>query len=638
MKFENPELLYALILLVIPLIVHLFRLRKFEKHDFTNVKFLKKVIQETRKSSRLKKWLVLLTRILLFTCLILAFAKPYIPSETTAEESASTLFYLDNSFSNEGASGTNSHFQEAINELFEAAGNKQDFAVFTNDREYFDLNAADLQEGLQDIEFSSNQQDFSTISIRASEYFKNRPAASQTLILVSDLQQNMGSPENLFPDFQVAVIEPSSSLIKNIAIDSAYVVNSDPQNIELQVLLNSNYTSEEPVSVSIFDGEKLLGRNSVKFNDSLASISFRLRNEQLDNGKIVLADNGISYDNTLYFNISEAEKIKVAIIGDAEDTFLKKIYTAPEFEVNSFKPKQIDFEKLTNSNLVILNELLSFPPSLANNLQSLIENGSTIVFIPALEITNQSSMLNLLGFSGYDNLNQDEKLITQINYDHPIFNAVFEDRTQNFEYPKTQSNYDIPASNSILQYENGAAFLRKSAGSTYQFAAPVNKSNSNFQSSPLIVPIFYQFGLTSLKLPKIYYNLESENKVNLRVEANTEAVIHLANGKENIIPIQQNLGNNIELSTAEIDLPAGNYAAELNGKRVATLSFNYSRFESDLQYHRISDLKNVKTYDSVKQFLNDLNESREITSLWKWFVIFALIFLALEMLLLKFLK
>ena len=52
MEFKQPELLYALFLLIIPLAVHLFQLRRFQKEDFTNVKFLKKVIRQTRKRSR----------------------------------------------------------------------------------------------------------------------------------------------------------------------------------------------------------------------------------------------------------------------------------------------------------------------------------------------------------------------------------------------------------------------------------------------------------------------------------------------------------------------------------------------------------------------------------------------------------
>ena len=37
MQFKNPELLYALFLLVIPILIHLFQLRRFQKVEFTNV-------------------------------------------------------------------------------------------------------------------------------------------------------------------------------------------------------------------------------------------------------------------------------------------------------------------------------------------------------------------------------------------------------------------------------------------------------------------------------------------------------------------------------------------------------------------------------------------------------------------------
>ena len=77
MNFKHPEILYFLFLLVIPILVHLFQLRRFKKEYFTNVQFLKELSVQTRKSAKLKKWLLLLTRLLLLALLILAFAQPY---------------------------------------------------------------------------------------------------------------------------------------------------------------------------------------------------------------------------------------------------------------------------------------------------------------------------------------------------------------------------------------------------------------------------------------------------------------------------------------------------------------------------------------------------------------------------------
>ena len=65
MQFKHPEILYFLFLLVIPILVHLFQLRRFKKEYFTNVKLLKELQIQTRKSSKIKKWLLLATRLLL---------------------------------------------------------------------------------------------------------------------------------------------------------------------------------------------------------------------------------------------------------------------------------------------------------------------------------------------------------------------------------------------------------------------------------------------------------------------------------------------------------------------------------------------------------------------------------------------
>ena len=77
MQFKHPEILYFLFVLVIPILVHLFQLRRFKKEYFTNVQFLKELSIQTRKSSKIKKWLLLITRLLLLTALIIAFSQPF---------------------------------------------------------------------------------------------------------------------------------------------------------------------------------------------------------------------------------------------------------------------------------------------------------------------------------------------------------------------------------------------------------------------------------------------------------------------------------------------------------------------------------------------------------------------------------
>ncbi len=80
-SFVYPGFLFALVLLSIPIIIHLFNFRKFRKIYFTNVGFLKELKEETTSRSRLKHLLVLLARMLAVAFLVLAFAQPYFPAE-----------------------------------------------------------------------------------------------------------------------------------------------------------------------------------------------------------------------------------------------------------------------------------------------------------------------------------------------------------------------------------------------------------------------------------------------------------------------------------------------------------------------------------------------------------------------------
>ena len=99
MQFKNPEILYFLFLLILPILVHLFQLRRFKKQEFTNVKLLKELEIQTRKSSTIKKWLLLATRLLLLAALILAFAQPFFKAKDFNKKNNELILVVDNSFS-----------------------------------------------------------------------------------------------------------------------------------------------------------------------------------------------------------------------------------------------------------------------------------------------------------------------------------------------------------------------------------------------------------------------------------------------------------------------------------------------------------------------------------------------------------
>jgi hypothetical protein len=116
-KFVNPYFLFALLLIAIPIIVHLFNFRKFKKVYFTNVKFLQELKQVTKKKAKLKHILVLISRILVIIFLVFSFAQPYIPVDGSKIRKGQNFVsvYIDNSFSMNTVSANGTLLQDAKN-------------------------------------------------------------------------------------------------------------------------------------------------------------------------------------------------------------------------------------------------------------------------------------------------------------------------------------------------------------------------------------------------------------------------------------------------------------------------------------------------------------------------------------------
>ena len=135
MQFKNPEILYFLFLLLIPILIHLFQLRRFKKTAFTNVVFLENVVQNTRKSNTLKKWLILFTRLLAIAGVVFAFARPFIPETDTALKKQETVLFIDNSFSMQAKGQKGSLLNEIKQDLIAALPKGKTLTLATWDEE-----------------------------------------------------------------------------------------------------------------------------------------------------------------------------------------------------------------------------------------------------------------------------------------------------------------------------------------------------------------------------------------------------------------------------------------------------------------------------------------------------------------------
>jgi len=641
MQFKYPELLYALFLLVIPIIVHLFQLRRFQKEAFTNVKFLKEITLQTRKSSQLKKWLILFTRLLLLTCVIIAFAQPYISNSKSFNTKIETVIYLDNSFSMQAKSSNGTVLNSAIQDIIETIADNEDITIFTNDFTYKNTTLKAIKNNLIKLSHSSNQLTYDAIVLKGKKEFSKDKSTLKNLVLISDFQQKE-EPLNFIADslIDIKLVQLKPINTNNINVDSVFISKIDVENIELTVKLTNQGNPIETLPISLYNKDQLVAKSAVSIEDEITTI-FTIPSENSFNGNLTIEDASLKYDNKLFFNLDKREKINVISINDADDTFLKKIYTNDEFNYVSYAFKELEYNALENQNLIILNELKEIPISLITALKAFTDNGGYILIIPSNEIVlnTYNQLFNNYSLTNFYELNTNEKKITSINFSHPLLANVFDKKITNFQYPKVNSNYSLTAisSASVLNYEDGYPFLMNSEN-VYCFTAALNDSNSNFKNSPLIVPVLYNIGKQSLKLSQLYYIIGNENIVDIKTKLSQDDILTLKADDYEVIPLQQTYSNKVELVTNELPNNAGTYAVNNKTEFIKYLSYNYNRNESDLTYFDLSSVKNTEVSNSVSSTLNDIKSTTNVNELWKWFVIFALAFLIVEMLILKFFK
>ncbi|MDU8887294.1 BatA and WFA domain-containing protein [Yeosuana sp. MJ-SS3] len=643
MQFKHPELLYALFLLVIPIIVHLFQLRKFQKEAFTNVAFLKKVTLQTRKSSQIKKWLTLLTRLLLLAAIIVAFAQPYKSKSEHFSAKNQTVIYLDNSFSMQAKGPAGELLKRAVQDIINAIDEDEEISIITNNGTYKNSTLKTIKNDLLQLEYSPNQLTYNSALLKAKQLFKNSNNGLKNLVFISDFQQQ-SEPFTLENDsiinYQLVKLSPVN--INNIYIDSIYVSKNTPSNFKISVNLKNNGNRIDNLPISLFDGNNLLAKASVSI-DKATSTNFLLPVNTAINGKITIDDASLQFDNELFFSVNPIEKINVLTISVSEDGFLNNIFTNDEFNFTSTSLEQLNYNSIDSQNLIVLNELENIPASLVSVLTSFTDNGGFIVVIPSEEINLQAYNNFLINYNNGILLEKidNEKRITTINYSHPLYNnGVFEKQVSNFQYPKVNSYYNVNATNlsNILLYEDGKPFLYQSS-EIFVFSSPLNNENSNFKKSPLIVPTLYNIGMLSLKTPRLYYTIGNENTYDVNVQLQQDHILSLASETENIIPQQQYFNNKIAITTMDMPDKSGIYSVTDQGQALMYVSYNYNRDESNLVYENLPAKNNSVTIsNSIINVFDTLKSDLKVNELWKWFVIFALLFLIIEMLILKYLK
>jgi hypothetical protein len=532
--------------------------------------------------------------------------------------------------------------KRAVQELLENTPENQTFSLITNSETFWNTDIKSIRTELQNLKYSA----LSFLLESAMAKIKSRKSAfNKDVVLITDaVGLESKQLKSIDPDFNTYFIIPEAEQKNNASIDSVFIHQTLDDFYEIGLKLSAFGEKDKQIPVALYNQNKLIAKTLTKFNTKEKTIYFTIPKKDF-HGYVSITDNGLEYDNNLYFSISKPKKTNIISIGQPEKSnFLSRIYTNDEFNFNNFAIETLDYNVLEKQNTIVINELDEIPQALQTTLKSFVQKGGNLVLIPSAKTstTNLNSFLKIFGNIQFKSLENKEKLVTKINFNHPLFSGVFENKINNFQYPKTKSSFGIVGSNpAVLYYEDQTAFLTSISNpisAVYIFTAPINLDNSNFQQSPLIVPVFYKMGINNQNNGVNALTIGNNNPFLVDASLSKDEILKVQNETETFIPVQQMLNDKVKLTFNDYPEQAGNFGIYNQEERLQNISFNYSRTESNLDQDNEDAVSDYKTIDSIEAVFNTLQTNRTDSQIWKWFVIFALLFLVTEMAIIRFVK
>lgn len=657
-SFVDPQVLWGLFAVLVPVIIHLLNLRRVKKVEFSNVSFLKQIKEESSAKRKPVELLILLSRILGLALLVIAFAQPLLKrDQSNLSLDDKVYIYLDNSLSQlaQSSNGTSQFevFIDDVNGIVASYPEGTEFhfiensyansisAAFTNES---------LTELLTEVQLVGVDRDISEVFGRISV-----DGLNGDIFLLTDFQGKQGF-EPLIKDTANTyyIVNSHSDDISNVFVDSVYLENTiiagDIAN-QLGIRFKRNFRDAFVSNVKLYVDNELYGTAEVDFKDQLfAEHIFNLNSIRPESAKlrVELDDPTLTYDNRFYLSINRLDKVKVVEVFDSSSPgFIQSLFEDNEvFQYDRLDSRFLDNEIIRAADFLIINEVKNISNQLVNAAAMKSQSGGSILVVPDIE--NSEDDFLKLGIKG-NNETGDRMSLAQLDFENPMFQGVFEDQNEDLEMPESIISFRIGNSElDYLQYLNGRSYLSKisSSANLFFFAAPLNLEYSSFSNHALFVPVMYKLALGSKSnLSNLYYYTDSETLIYPIDNTSKSSIYKLMSGDDIITPDQRVEGDQLILEVPKSELTVGHYTLVQDETEIGVLSFNVPKSESDLKsidpefFDRLNGYEHIQVIESVER--NDVAEFLQAAvsgiPLWKYALLGALIFLFVEIILIRYL-
>jgi hypothetical protein len=314
---------------------------------------------------------------------------------------------------------------------------------------------------------------------------------------------------------------------------------------------------------------------------------------------------------------------------------------------------------LNSADLLILNGINELPSGLIADISSFLRQGGSVFCIPGSDINyaDYTQMLKSVGLSGYTGKVTTGNQLSDISYASSFFNGMFDKQQKTLNVPLLKSVYSLKnfrqANAEVLltlRNQHPLMVAVKQEGTFYLLNTDLSKANGGFTANALFPSILLRSAELSLRSLPSYFTIGAAGVLEIPSNINQESPLTLNSGSTSFIPKQINTDGMVRLQLNQPELNerlAEGYYSIKSTQVLGKIAFNLNRSESQTDLLPAEALENqfeAAGFSDIKvQAMSSGNSSFELdmekpNSFWRTFVLLAMLFLLIEMALLKFWK
>ena len=479
MTFLNPLLLLGLVAAAIPILLHLFNLRKLRTIEFSTLAFLKELQKTKIRRLKIRQILLLLLRTLLVILLVLAFARPTLKGSmmgVLGTNAKSTLVLLvDDSYSMTASDEGGELLKQAKESVLGI------LELLKDGDEVFLVRLSEVNRPDQE-ERTVASRDFSLVRRSVEEMrpsyvhrklddalrFSAKLLARSTnynkeIYLFSDFQSGLmaphldekGAQEHLFPpEARIFFVRLGKRPVHNLGIESVTIPNSifeqgRPFIVKVRITNHTDKPARSHVVSVFLNGTRVAQRSIDMQEGSQADAEFTVSASATGfvEGFAELEDDDLEFDNRRYFTVHIPEHVKLLLVGNPSDLrFIKLAFETRQssgrstFELEEVTPERIGSTQISTSNVILLAGPRGLSPAQVSQIASFLSDGGGLILFPGGELLPNdftgtlSASLKLPSISGLDAMgkpqppNESESFLEFDRTDvrHPVFQGMFE--------------------------------------------------------------------------------------------------------------------------------------------------------------------------------------------------------------------